>query len=44
MRFICEMSLKNKRFSEDVQSLLSIQIQFQSDAIVRVRHGRLRWF
>ena len=44
MRFVCEMSLKNKRLSEDVQSLFSIQIQFQSDADVRVKHGRIRWF
>ena len=42
MRFIImwKVIAKNKRLSEDVQSLLSIQIQFQSDAEVRVRHGR----
>ena len=41
MRFICGMSLKNRRLREDAPSLLSIQTQFQSVADVGVRHGRL---
>ena len=45
VRLLCGMSLKNRRLSEDVQSLLGIQTQFQSVAdVAGVRHGRLRWF